>query len=410
MLKKNIVNLFINQIFSYVAPLLLLPFLSRTLDVTHFGLYIFSLSTISIATVITNYGFDISVAKRIAEGENKKENLNEFLYQVNIIKSFICFFTIIIVAYILYTTNYFTDNPTNIYIILLSIVFSSYNLIWLFQGLEKIYIYSRITIVTRLLSMLLIIITIKSSSDFSLLLLLNFLQILVSIIASYYIIFNWNLNFKTCSIKKSIFLFKESTEYFISRVGVTLYSSACSFFLGIFSGSLHQVAIYGTAEQLYRAGVYLMSAISSPLTPYMARTKNYTIFWKIVIFTLIITILGASIGFVFGDDIIRLIYGSKFNDSYSILNVFMLTIIISVMGMFFGYPALIPIGKTKIANYSVLYAGLLQLIILLIMYILHIEFTAIKIAFSYFLCEIFVLIIRLIYFLPNYKIMKNEKH
>ncbi|MBQ0273055.1 oligosaccharide flippase family protein, partial [Proteus mirabilis] len=120
MLKKNIVNLFINQIFSYVAPLLLLPFLSRTLDVTHFGLYIFSLSTISIATVITNYGFDISVAKRIAEGENKKENLNEFLYQVNIIKSFICFFTIIIVAYILYATNYFTDNPTNIYIILLS--------------------------------------------------------------------------------------------------------------------------------------------------------------------------------------------------------------------------------------------------------------------------------------------------
>ncbi|MBQ0395980.1 oligosaccharide flippase family protein, partial [Proteus mirabilis] len=309
--------------------------------------------TISIATVITNYGLDISVAKRIAEGENKKENLNEFLYQVNIIKSFICFFTIIIVAYILYATNYFTDNPTNIYIILLSIVFSSYNLIWLFQGLEKIYIYSRITIVTRLLSMFLIIITIKSSSDFSLLLLLNFLQILVSIIASYYIIFNWNLKFKTCSIKKSIFLFKESTEYFISRVGVTLYSSACSFFLGIFSGSLHQVAIYGTAEQLYRAGVYLMSAISSPLTPYMARTKNYTIFWKIVVFTLIITILGASIGFVFGDDIIRLIYGSKFNDSYSILNVFMLTIIISVMGMFFGYPALIPIGKTKIANYSV---------------------------------------------------------
>ncbi|MEX6237724.1 oligosaccharide flippase family protein [Providencia hangzhouensis] len=66
-------NLLFNQVFSYIAPLLLLPYLSRILDVTYFGLYVFSLSTISIATIITNYGFDISIVKRIAEGENKKK-------------------------------------------------------------------------------------------------------------------------------------------------------------------------------------------------------------------------------------------------------------------------------------------------------------------------------------------------
>ncbi|MBJ9972920.1 oligosaccharide flippase family protein [Providencia hangzhouensis] len=403
MLKKNIINLLFNQVFSYIAPLLLLPYLSRILDVTYFGLYVFSLSTISIATIITNYGFDISIVKRIAEGENKKENITEFLFHVNIIKSIICLITIIIISVLLLATNYYLHDEVCILIIILSILFSSFNLTWLFQGLEKIYIYSRITIITRMLTMLLIFIFIDSSSDFRLLLLINFLQIFSSILISYVIIFKWRIKFKAFPFSQSIKIFKESTEYFISRVGVTLYSSACGFFLGIFSGSLHQVAVYGAAEQLYRAGIYLMSAISSPLTPYMARTKNYTIFWKVTLITFSFSIIGSTIGYLFGDEILIFIYGDNFYDAFSVLNIFMLAIIVSVLGMLFGYPALIPINKTKIANYSVLYAGVFQLCIFLVLYLLNIDFTAKIMAISYLVCESFVLILRCSVFFCQYR-------
>ncbi|AVL73311.1 oligosaccharide flippase family protein [Providencia rettgeri] len=409
MLKKNILNLFTNQIFSYIVPLLLLPYLSRTLDTNYFGLYIFSISTISIATIITNYGFDISIVKRIAEGENKVENISEFLFHINLIKTIICFITLIIIFLILYNTNYYQHGNKDIYIIMLSIFFSSFNLIWLFQGLEKIYLYSRITIITRIISMIAIVTLVKSPTDFSLLLKINLLQIFLSIILSYFIVHRWGIKLKYFHYKKAIVLFKESTEYFISRIGVTFYSSACGFFLGIFSGSLHQVAIYGAAEQLYRAGVYLMSAISSPLTPYMARTKNYEVFWKITAFTLVLSTLGALFGFLFGKQILGLIFGEEFSDSYIILNVFMIAIIISVLGMLFGYPALIPLNKTKVANFSVLYAGFLQLGIILVAYFLNIKFTALFIACSYLSCEIFVLLLRYIVFHNAYKNIKTHE-
>ena len=87
----------------------------------------------------------------------------------------------------------------------------------------------------------------------------------------------------------------------------------------------------------------------------------------------------------------------------------MIAIIISVLGMLFGYPALIPLNKTKVANFSVLYAGFLQLGIILVAYFLNIKFTALFIACSYLSCEIFVLLLRYIVFHNAYKNIKTHE-
>ncbi|HEI8572415.1 TPA: oligosaccharide flippase family protein, partial [Morganella morganii] len=68
-LKKNILNLLGTQVVSYLIPLLQLPYLSRVLGGELLGLYIFSISIINLYNIITAYGFDLSISKRIAEGE-----------------------------------------------------------------------------------------------------------------------------------------------------------------------------------------------------------------------------------------------------------------------------------------------------------------------------------------------------
>ncbi|MBQ0692233.1 oligosaccharide flippase family protein, partial [Proteus mirabilis] len=265
----------------------------------------------------------------------------------------------------------------------------------------------RIVIISKLISFLLIFIFVTSNEDFVLIMTIILIQNILSLLISFYIIFEkMNIKIKKSSLNDTWYIAKDSTEYFISRLGVSLYSTCGSFFLGIFSGSLHQVAIYGAAEQLYRAGVSAMSSISSPLTPFMARTKDFNLLFKVIKLALLLTISGSLFGFIVGDYIINIIYGVNYENAKPVLNVFMITIIFSVIGMILGYPALIPLGKARSANYSVMYAGILQILFIITMLLFEIPFNAINIAISYLLCDIFMFTYRGLIFIKGYKIKK----
>ncbi|MER1823042.1 oligosaccharide flippase family protein, partial [Proteus mirabilis] len=139
-LKKNIVNLFGTQLISYVIPLLQLPYLSRVLDTDKFGLYIFSLSLLSICNIISNYGFELSIPKKIASEKINIKKLSIFISAINYIKTVLIIFLILTTVLINIQNNYF-DKLTLVFIII-SIISNGYNLIWLYLGIEKIYIYS----------------------------------------------------------------------------------------------------------------------------------------------------------------------------------------------------------------------------------------------------------------------------
>ncbi|WP_337228253.1 oligosaccharide flippase family protein [Proteus faecis] len=399
-LKKNIINLFGTQVVSYLVPLLQYPYLSRVIGTDILGLYIFSISIINISNIITTFGFDIYVAKRIAEGENSKKDVSIFIFQTSVLKIILLIIPLIIIFISKFSTSYFEDN--NILLLLIfSVLVNTFNLVWLFQGLEKLYIYSRIIITTKIISLLLIFLIVKTKNDINLLFLITFFQYLLSVLLCFFYCYKSGYKIIPSSLQSTVSLLINSFEYFLSRLGTSIYSTCGSFFLGLFSGSLHQVAIYGAAEQLYKAGVYTMTAISTPLIPYMARTKNYLVFYKVTILSIIMTLIGAFIGFFYGKDIIYLIYGNNLIDAYPILCIFMITIVISIIGIQFGYPALIPINKTKIANYSVIIAGIIQLLGIITLHLLNIDINAKNITILYLASDSTMTLIRFVTFIKN---------
>ncbi|EEX7831493.1 O118/O151 family O-antigen flippase, partial [Escherichia coli] len=223
-------------------------------------------------------------------------------------------------------------------------------------------------------------------------------------IISHIIISRWGVRVCRIKVKGIIKQFKYSFDFFLSRACVSLYSSGCSVFLATFGGSLNQVAIYGVAEQLYKAGVQVFSPVISALTPYMVRTKNYIIFYKIIVVCITVTVIGMCVGFLFGAQIITLIYGNGYQESKSVLDVFMVVILASVFGMLLGYPALLPLGLGKVANYSVIASGILQIIMFCILYIGLFPITAISVCLTYLICDWFMFFIRLYNFMKYRKI------
>jgi PST family polysaccharide transporter len=74
--------------------------------------------------------------------------------------------------------------------------------------------------------------------------------------------------------------FKDSSQFFLSRVSVSIYTSANAFVLGLFTDNT-MVGFYSVAEKLYQAMQSLYAPITQTLYPYVAKQKNITLFKKI---------------------------------------------------------------------------------------------------------------------------------
>lgn len=386
-LGRNIINLFISQGASFIIPLLQFPYLTRVLGVEEFGLFVFSYSIIVFLMMLTNYGFELYIPSILAE-KNTERITNKFFSETVIIRTFLFIIALFIITSIYLSTNYFNGRKNLLFAIILAVFFNSYNFLWLFQSKEAIYLYSRINVLSRLLGLAAVFIFVKKSTDLAILLNIVALTNACILITCYLIAKKlYDLRLIKTSMSNAWKLAKNSFEYFLSRIGVGLYAALGGAIIGTFSGSLSQVAYYGAAHQLYNAGLAVISAISTPLLPYMSRTKDFSALTKITIFSLGLTFLGASFGWLFGEHIIAWIYGADLINAKKALNVFMVTIILSVLGQHLGYPALLPLGKGRHANLSVMYAGLTQVILITLLVLLHGPITAVSVAIVYLICD-----------------------
>ncbi|EPI8559757.1 oligosaccharide flippase family protein [Vibrio fluvialis] len=396
-LKKNIVGLASAQLFNYILPFIQFPLLIRVLGPDLFGLIMYYLSVIVILQVITDYGLEIYLTKKITEDSSNKNKLNEYLYQSVIVKSIlivICFILFLIIYY-----NTILVEHTHLSIIFcLTMIVNAFNPLWVFQSIEKTFIFARIIIATKIMSILLIYILIRQQKDYVLFGYITLLSsVLLNLTAYFIIVFKLKINPQTTSIKLSLKIITEGFEFFLSRASASIYVIGCSLFLGSF-GIMEQVAIYGMAEKLYIAGCGVFAPVITAFIPYMNRTGNYQLFYKVTLAILLCALIGTLIGHSIGLELLSFIFGSMGQNAKPVLDVLLLALIFNVMGMMFGYPALMPIGKVRSANISVIYSGMIQMILFLSLFYFDFDLTAVNVAYTFLLSTIFTFIYRFVVF------------
>lgn len=391
-LRKNIVNLFLSNTASFLVPLLQIPYLTRILGAEEFGLFIFSYSTIAFFMILTDYGLDLYAPVAISQ---KKLTLDELFTNTLFIKTLIFLFCICVLAIIYLFTNYYKTNHKALTWMIAAIFFNTYSILWCFQSMEIIYLYSRITVAVKLIAVAFVFILVKTSEDADIALAIIAISNAVIIALSFYILNNkYSIQLSHLDATKIKQIIHESFEYVASRLGVSVYATLGGVIIGVSSGNLKQVAYYSAAHQLYSAGLQTISAINTPLLPYMIRTKNYANLLKIIIGSLLLTATGSIIGIFFGKDILILVFGQEFSAAKATLNIFMITILFSVLGQQIGYPALSPLGKARAANLSVIYAGITQLVLIGALFIVAVEITSVAIASTYLICDMVMCLYR----------------
>lgn len=393
-LLENFFSLSALQVFGYVLPLITLPYLVRVLGVEKYGLIAFANSFIIYFQIFTDYGFNLSATRLISINRDDKHQVSKIFMSVMIIKSLLLILSFTILIVIITTVDKFTNNWL-IYIFAFGLVFGNVLFpVWFFQGMEKMKYSTVLNIMAQVIFTLSIFVFIRNESDFLYVPLINSLGIMVAGVLSLIFIFR---SFKVrLVLPEPKFLwetFKDSTQFFLSRASVSIYTSSNVFFLGLLTNDI-MVGYYSAAEKIYVAAQGLYQPMIQTLYPFMSHKKNKLFYKKIFKFVVSINTILCIVLFILSGFLINFLFGSDFQESANILKIFCLALLVVAPSQLLGYPFLAALGHPKEANLSVILGSGFHLSMLLVLS-LTMYFSIYSVAILVFITETIVLITRL---------------
>lgn len=363
---ENFLSLSLLQILVYVMPLITLPYLTRTLGVANYGLVNFAIAFNTYFQVLTDYGFALSAVREISVNREDKEKVSKIFSSVMIIKGILTVISFLILIAIVFSYQKFAQHWP-LYLFAFGLVIgTTLSPTWFYQGMERMKYITILNVLTNFIFLVTIFTFIKKPSDYIYVPLLQSLGLITAGIISLYIIrTKFDVKFHIPPLEEIKETFKDSTQFFLSRASVSIYTSSNSFFLGLFAGNT-AVGYYSAAEKLYIAAQGLYSPLVQVTYPYMAKTKNRMFHRKILKYTLILNTLLCSGIIILAPIIVKIIFGATYMPSTWVLRILALALIIVIPSILLGYPYLAVLGQQKYANGSVILGSIVHLMMLII--------------------------------------------
>jgi len=351
-LLSNFFSLSILQAFTYILPLLTLPYLVRVLGVENFGLVMFAQSFIMFFNILVDYGFNLSATREVSIHRDNKEKLTEIFSSVMIIKFILMGISFIILSIIVFSFEKFSSYWELYYLTFLMVIGQVLFPIWYFQGLEKMKYITIVNITSKLFFTIAIFIFIQEDSDYLIVPLLNGLGSIIAGLISLYIIiykFHQSIKLKSIMFVKHI---QNGFHIFLSISSSTVLSASPVLLIGTFL-DYSVVGYYSAFEKLVSAIKGFFYIINQSFFPRLSKVytedkeKYFRIWKKLSIYTLIASVVVYIILYSTANIFIKYYYGAIFLEYMYIFHILSFTIILYAIINSLGLNGLLVIGKHK---------------------------------------------------------------
>lgn len=365
---KNFSSLTSLNFLSLLFPLVLIPYLTRTIGLSYYGQYVISMAIFQYCLILINFGFDYSATKSIAINRDNLVKVSEILINVTAARLILAFISSILIIVTTLIIPNLTDNLLLIYFGIGILWGRAITPIWLFLGIEKMGYVTLINLLTKLISFVLIIIFIKSPNQFYLINLFQSIGYIIGGVASIFLVKKYiGLHFTMptyVEIKRHVL---DSWTVFLSTLSMSFYREANVLILGI-TTNFEMVGQYGAIEKIVKAMQSFIDPLAKALFPFFGRKfnnskenlKGFLQFGKY--YTLALLLLTISLYFI-GPKLILWYLGNQFTGAIFIFKILLPVILFGGLNYYLGIVGLINLGMDKYFFKAVIITGLFSVLI-----------------------------------------------
>lgn len=349
--KRNIVYQTIYQFLILGIPLVLSPYLTRTIGSEGLGTYSYCFANANYFSIFIMMGLQVHGCRAIAACRNKEEERRVFysLMSFHLIIS-----GIVIIFYIIFVMV-FAKAYKAVYISLLFYLFSCVlDITWFYYGIEDFKSVVLKNTAVKIIELIFIFVFVKSEKDLILYVLIVSIALAFgSITLLPYLLKNYKLYVPTVSdIKPHI---KPLLLLTISVIAMNVYTLLDKTIIGIFvKDNNSSVAFYDYSEKIAKLPITILAVLGSVLLPKMSSlfSTNKITEMKKIVYRATIVLSCMATGACFGiAAIAKLIMPIYYGESFSICGEYLVylspLIIIIPFGSTVRNSYLIPSGRDK---------------------------------------------------------------
>ena len=361
---QNMLYLTLLNFITYLSPILLIPYLMKTIGEEKFGIYIFSWTFIFYFVFIVNYGFDFSATNQIAIHKTNRDKISSIFFNIIFIRILIAIFCMIGIYIAANTIHILFPYKQSFYfgfgIVFGIALFPS----WLFQGMEEMKFITIINLITRLLPLLFIILFIQKEEQYQFVILIQAIGFIFGGVFSFiFAIKHYKLTYKKPSIRIMIQQLEDGWSLFLSTVGMTLYRETNVFIMGFTIGNYSLIGYYSIADKFVRFAQSLALPVAQSLYPYFSRkfdtNKNSSLlvmgkFGKVYLSLLAFI---ALIMLITIKPAIKIYLGGAYPDILTNFYIMLPIVIVSGFSYYYGIVGLVNLGYRKTFTIFVFIVG-----------------------------------------------------
>ena len=343
-LVKSSIFYLIYNIFNAVFPFVTALYVTRILSSEVIGDVQYALNIATYFALFAFVGIPTYGMREIAKYKENPEELHRLFTELFIINTVTT--TISVAAFVglvFLVPSFSTGEHLLIYLVVgIEIVLNYFNISWLFEGLEKFGIIAIVNVVSKVVSLVFLILFVKNDGD-------NVIYALMSVIgiSGYYAMLFClfpkysRFCFKGLHFKKHI---KPILLLVVVNLAIEIYSLVDVTMIGaIMKDSKSYVAYYKYAHQIQKTILMVINTITLVLVPRLTKLyKDQQIdeYNDLLNKTLTIVIL-LSIPMVIGvmfvsDNVVVWLYGEEYIASSIILKILSIAVVISPIGYLLG--------------------------------------------------------------------------
>jgi len=368
---RNIRALYLLQGLSYIAPLAVIPYLTRTLGAEAFGRYAVALAVAQYLGIVTDYGFNLTATRDVARSLTQNLEVSRIFWSVQAAKSLLALIAAMLLCTPLVIAN--STLPIDPALILAAAVALPGSVafpVWLFQGLQQMGVIVWSTAAARVILMLLTFALVRTPDDAAIAVALSAGGPLVA--GSLCLTIIWHkqiVGWHKPTMRDVRSELRGGWPIFLSTSAISIYVASAIPVLRAFTDDA-SVGIYAAADRIVRAAHSLLTPLAQAFFPHV--NTIYSKSPERALASLrrharVVLVLGGamSVALLLGADLMTtLAFGAQYAESATVLRWLAPLPVVVGLSNVFGVQAMLTMGYRKTFTSILLLAALIYSVLI----------------------------------------------
>nr|WP_281241278.1 oligosaccharide flippase family protein [Thorsellia anophelis] len=296
------VYLSLTQSVNMLFPILIYAYFLKVIGTEIYGELLIYQAVVAYFSLIVNYGFNISGVKKVVDCNGDFNKISFVFSSIFYIKSILfCIILFLIFVYCLFSSSI---NPQLLFLCSLVLIYEWLFPQWFFQAMDKLKLVFFLSALSKIVSMILLLIFLKRPADYFL------IPLFMGISSSFIGVFSLALSYKLgvrffrISVRQLLMDFKDSSFLFLSTFLLNIKARADIFFVGLLIG-LQQVVYFDFIIKILGVALIPIGIINNAFYARSSSLKDKYLFRNIIFLSLIVGFFMCLMVFFGGDYLIE---------------------------------------------------------------------------------------------------------